>query len=52
MKRYALAGASSRALGMYAKPIIQRFTDTAQLVGVYDVNPVRADYLKIGRAHV
>ena len=45
MKRYALAGASSRALGMYARPIVERFRDTALLAGIYDVNPVRAGYL-------
>jgi predicted dehydrogenase len=45
MKRYALAGASSRGLFMYAKSIVERFQDTAQAVGVYDINPVRAEYL-------
>ncbi len=45
MKRYALAGASSRGLFMYAKPIAEQYCDTSQLVGVYDVNSVRANYL-------
>jgi predicted dehydrogenase len=45
MTRYALAGASSRALHMYARPIVERYRHTAQLVGVFDVNPVRAEYL-------
>jgi predicted dehydrogenase len=45
MKRYAFAGASGRALGMYAKPIHERFSDTAQMVGVYDINPVRSNLL-------
>jgi predicted dehydrogenase len=45
MKRYALAGASSRGVFMYAKPLVERFQETAQVVGVYDVNPVRAEYL-------
>lgn len=45
MKRYALAGASGRALGMYAWPICERFSDTARLVGIYDVNPVRSRYI-------
>ncbi|MCC7352764.1 MAG: gfo/Idh/MocA family oxidoreductase, partial [Anaerolineae bacterium] len=45
MKRYALAGASLRALHMYAKPIASRFRDTARLVGVYDVNSVRAHHV-------
>ncbi len=45
MKRYALAGASSRGLEMYARPIAREFQETAQLVGVYDPNPVRAAYV-------
>ncbi len=45
MRTYALAGASSRALSMYARPIVERFADHARLVGVYDVNPGRARYL-------
>jgi predicted dehydrogenase len=45
MKRYALAGASSRGLFMYAKPIVEQYGDTSQLVGVYDVNSIRANYL-------
>lgn len=45
MKRYALAGASGRGLSMFARPIAERFGDCAQLVGVFDVNPVRAAYV-------
>ncbi|MCD6290424.1 MAG: Gfo/Idh/MocA family oxidoreductase [Anaerolineae bacterium] len=45
MKRYALAGASSRALSMYAKPIVEQFPDTAQLVDIFDINPVRAAFI-------
>jgi len=42
VKKYALAGASSRALHMYAKPLATELRDFAELVGVYDINPVRA----------
>lgn len=45
MKRYALAGASGRGLSMFARPVVERFADCAQLVGVFDVNPVRAAYV-------
>lgn len=38
-----MAGASLRGFSMYAKPIVERFHDSARLVGVFDVNPVRAD---------
>jgi predicted dehydrogenase len=42
MVRYAMAGASSRGLSMYARPIVERFRDTASLVGIFDTNPARA----------
>lgn len=42
MKTYALAGASKRALEMFAEPIGGRFAATARVVGVYDPNPARA----------
>jgi predicted dehydrogenase len=45
MKRYALAGASSRGLQMFAQPIAKRFQDTACLVGVFDPNSVRAAFV-------
>lgn len=45
MKSYAFAGASSRAISMFALPIAQRFRDTARIVGVFDVNPHRARLL-------
>lgn len=44
MKRYVIVGTSHRALGMYARPIVERFQDSAELVGVYDVNRARAEY--------
>jgi predicted dehydrogenase len=45
VKRYALAGASSRALDMYGTPIREHYADTAVVVGVFDVNPARASYV-------
>ena len=45
MKRYAFAGASGRAVGMYARPIADRFRHTAQVVGVFDINQTRARLL-------
>ena len=44
VKRYAFAGASGRMLGMYARPMKADFSDVAELVGVYDINPGRAEY--------
>jgi predicted dehydrogenase len=44
MKHYGLAGASSRGLLMYAKPIYEQYADTSRLVGVFDTNSIRAQY--------
>lgn len=45
MKRYALAGASGRGLYMYGKALSERYADSAHIVGVYDVNSIRAKLL-------
>ena len=45
MKRYVIAGAGQRALGMYARPIVERYQDSAELAGIYDPNPVRRHYV-------
>ncbi len=45
MKRYVLAGAGSRALSMFARPICEQYRHSAALVGVYDTNSVRANGL-------
>jgi predicted dehydrogenase len=42
MKTYAFAGASSRAAGMYARPIAEQFSSTCRIVGVFDINQTRA----------
>ncbi len=46
MKKYAIVGASSRGMHMYALPIAQNYRDDAKLVGVYDPNWKRAEFLK------
>ena len=46
MKKYVLAGASGRVLDMYARPIKERFADCAKVVGIFDVNPLRAKKIK------
>lgn len=45
MKRYVFAGASSRALDMYAVNMVQKYSDCAALAGVYDINGTRAGIL-------
>jgi predicted dehydrogenase len=51
MKTFAFAGASGRAIGMYARPIAQHFQDTACIVGVFDVNQHRARLLSEHSTH-
>ncbi|MFN8446309.1 MAG: Gfo/Idh/MocA family oxidoreductase [Caldilineaceae bacterium] len=46
--KYAFAGASLRALEMYGKPITNHFAQSAQVVGVFDINPIRAQ--RVGEA--
>jgi predicted dehydrogenase len=45
VKRYAFAGASGRALSMYARPMRDHFADVATPVGVFDPNLTRARYV-------
>ncbi|MBE6929044.1 MAG: Gfo/Idh/MocA family oxidoreductase [Clostridia bacterium] len=40
--KYAFAGASGRGLGMFCKPMLKDFQDACEIVGVYDINPGRA----------
>ncbi|MFC5653322.1 Gfo/Idh/MocA family protein [Paenibacillus solisilvae] len=42
MKKYAIVGTGSRALHMFAKPMFTELKDDVQLVGVYDINLLRA----------
>ena len=44
-KRYVIVGASHRALEMYARPLVERYRETAQLAGICDVNRTRAAYV-------
>lgn len=45
MKGYAFAGASNRALTMYARPILEWFPETSRIAGVFDTNSTRAAYV-------
>lgn len=40
-KRYAVVGAGSRGLGMFARPLLRDLSDCAELVGLCDLNPLR-----------
>jgi len=45
MKKYAFAGASGRGYDSYALPMYQRYAHTAQLVGIFDTNRGRSEYV-------
>lgn len=45
MKKYVLVGASGRCLGMFAKPLVNDYSDVAKIVGIFDVNKVRSEYI-------
>ncbi|NLG27495.1 MAG: Gfo/Idh/MocA family oxidoreductase [Chloroflexi bacterium] len=46
MKRYALVGTGGRGIQAYGQAIVQRHAATAQLVGLYDRNPLRAQFAR------
>ena len=41
-RRYALVGTGERGAEMFLGPVTGRYADVAEIVGVYDVNPIRA----------
>ncbi|MFC5401330.1 Gfo/Idh/MocA family oxidoreductase [Cohnella soli] len=45
MKKYVIVGAGNRGLWMFAKPLTSELKDAAELVGIYDVNPIRAEFM-------
>ncbi|MDI4649684.1 Gfo/Idh/MocA family protein [Cohnella hashimotonis] len=52
MKTYVIAGAGSRSLYMFAKPMASEWSDLIKLAGVYDKNPVRAELLSKACGHI
>ena len=42
-KRYAVCGVSMRAIFMYIRPMFESFADSAELVGMLDIDPLRFD---------
>ncbi len=44
MKKFVLAGCGSRGYDMFARPLSEDFAGEAELVGVFDINPIRAKY--------
>ncbi len=46
MKRIAIVGAGSRSYACYAEFVLNDFKGEVEIVGVYDINPVRSQALK------
>ena len=44
-KKYAFAGASSRAYYSYVKPLLNKYAGTSELVGIYDINIGRSEII-------
>lgn len=42
MKKYVQVGCGSRGITAYAVPLVQKYSDCAELAGVYDINGKRA----------
>ena len=41
-RRYAIVGTGDRAQGMWGRPLVQRYSDVLEFVGLCDINPKRA----------
>ncbi|NLM76829.1 MAG: Gfo/Idh/MocA family oxidoreductase, partial [Ruminococcaceae bacterium] len=46
MKKYVLCGASGRGYKMYAENIVHDYADIAVLAGIFDINPMRAEFVR------
>src|SRR5687767_10684222 len=45
-KRYAIVGTGVRGIGMWGRPIVERFSDAVEFVGLCDINPLRVEVAK------
>jgi predicted dehydrogenase len=45
-RRYAIVGTGVRAVGMWGRPLVQRYGDVLDFVGLCDVNPLRVEAAK------
>jgi predicted dehydrogenase len=46
VRRYAIIGTGDRATSMWGRPVLQEYSDVVELVGLCDVNPMRAEASK------
>ena len=40
-RRYAIVGTGVRGIGMWGRPLVERYSDVLEFVGLCDVNPLR-----------
>ena len=45
-RRYAIIGTGVRGIGMWGRPLLQRYADHVEFVGLCDINPKRAELAK------
>ena len=45
-RRYAIVGTGVRGIGMWGRPLLQRYADNVEFVGLCDINPKRAELAK------
>ena len=48
-RRYAIVGTGVRGIGMWGRPLLQRYADNVEFVGLCDINPKRAELAKAAR---
>jgi predicted dehydrogenase len=45
-RRYAIVGTGVRGIGMWGRPLVERYSDVLEFVGLCDVNPLRLEVAK------
>ena len=45
-RRYAIVGTGVRGIGMWGRPLVERYSDVLEFVGLCDVNPLRVEAAK------
>jgi predicted dehydrogenase len=45
-KRYVVVGLGNRGPGMFVKPLVNQYSDVAELVGICDINPHRLELVR------
>jgi predicted dehydrogenase len=45
-RRYAIVGTGVRGIGMWGRPLVERYADVLEFVGLCDINPLRVEVAK------